>query len=199
MESNILIYGLGGHSKVLSELVNLNGNNTIYFYDDVKSKNINFVSLVNNLNPLIYIAIGNNNIRKNLHLKIKNLFNLNIFGKALIHPGSIISESSVLGNGTMIAANSVIGPSTIVGDFVIINTSSSIDHDCMINSYAHIGPNATLCGNVEIGEGTFVGAGSIILPGIKIGKWSTIGAGSVVIKDVPDGEIHVGNPSKRIK
>jgi maltose O-acetyltransferase len=38
-----------------------------------------------------------------------------------------------------------------------------------------------------------------VIPGIRIGDNATIGAGSTVIRDVPDNEIHVGNPATRIK
>ena len=39
---------------------------------------------------------------------------------------------------------------------------------------------------------------SIILKGVTVGKHSIVGAGSVVTKDIPDNEIWVGNPAKKI-
>jgi len=45
----------------------------------------------------------------------------------------------------------------------------------------------------------FIGVNALILSGCKyIGKHSVIGAGSVVTKNVPDFEIWVGNPAKKI-
>ena len=40
---------------------------------------------------------------------------------------------------------------------------------------------------------------SAILPGITIGENAMIGAGSVVTKNVPAGEIWVGNPARFLK
>ncbi|MBQ0088170.1 MAG: N-acetyltransferase, partial [Prevotellaceae bacterium] len=48
-------------------------------------------------------------------------------------------------------------------------------------------------------EGASIGAGSTILCGITIGENAMIGIGSVVTKDVPAGEVWVGNPAKFLK
>jgi acetyltransferase-like isoleucine patch superfamily enzyme len=48
-------------------------------------------------------------------------------------------------------------------------------------------------------EGASIGAGSVILGGVTIGKKAMIGAGSVVTKDVPDGELWLGNPAKFVR
>ena len=52
---------------------------------------------------------------------------------------------------------------------------------------------------VYIEDGAFIGAGSIILKGVRIGKNSIVGAGSVVAKSIPEGEIWVGNPAKKVR
>lgn len=48
-------------------------------------------------------------------------------------------------------------------------------------------------------QGASIGAGSTILCGIEIGENAMIGAGSVVTKDVPSGELWLGNPAKCIR
>ena len=51
----------------------------------------------------------------------------------------------------------------------------------------------------KVCKGASIGAGSTILPGITIGEDAMIGAGSVVTKNVPAGEIWVGNPAKFLR
>ncbi len=51
----------------------------------------------------------------------------------------------------------------------------------------------------KICKGASVGAGCTLLPGITIGENALIGAGSVVTKDVPAGEIWVGNPAHFVR
>lgn len=47
-------------------------------------------------------------------------------------------------------------------------------------------------------DGASIGAGAIILCGVTIGENALIGAGAVVTRDVPDGEIWVGNPARKL-
>ena len=51
----------------------------------------------------------------------------------------------------------------------------------------------------KVCKGATIGAGSTILPGITVGENALIGAGSVVTKNVPAGEVWVGNPAKFLK
>lgn len=45
-------------------------------------------------------------------------------------------------------------------------------------------------------RGASIGAGSTVLCGIEIGENAMIGAGSLVTRDVPAGELWMGNPAK---
>ncbi|MDB0030071.1 putative colanic acid biosynthesis acetyltransferase [Opitutales bacterium] len=51
---------------------------------------------------------------------------------------------------------------------------------------------------ITVGKNSFIGARAMILPGVSIGDQAIIGAMSVVSKDVPDHQIVVGNPAKKI-
>lgn len=48
-------------------------------------------------------------------------------------------------------------------------------------------------------KGATIGAGSTILPGLTIGEKAFVAAGSVVTKDVPAGELWMGNPARFYK
>jgi len=191
------LYGASGHAKVIMDIIKAQGDLLEGIVDD----NILLTELMGHkvlhscigLSPFI-VSIGNNEIRKQIVNKLKGAS----FSKA-IHPSAIISETSKIGNGSVVMQGAIIQSCVSIGNHCIINTGSSIDHECIISDYVHISPHSTLCGNVAIGEGTWIGAGTIMIPGVKIGKWCTIGAGSVVTKDIPDGALAVGNRCKIIK
>jgi sugar O-acyltransferase (sialic acid O-acetyltransferase NeuD family) len=141
-----------------------------------------------------FIAIGNNPIRKNIFISLKEI---NLLPVNAIHSSTILCKSVNLSqHGILIAAGVIINPLTKIGSGSILNTGCIIEHECLIGDFVHVGPGAVLCGNVSVGDSSFVGAGSVVRQGINIGKNVMIGAGSVVIKDVPDNVTMVGNPGR---
>lgn len=203
-EKRIRIYGAGGHSQVIKEVLIENGYVITDTFDD-KPASVHFASknvamgLRENLKTFphqgdpVIIAIGINSERAEIANFLDSSF------ETAIHKSAIISSTSKVGAGTVVFAGAIIQPNTIVGKHVIVNTGASIDHDNIIGDYAHISPKAALCGHVEVGEGSHVGVGAVVIPKVKIGKWCTIGAGTIVLKDVPDYSTVVGNPGKIIK
>ena len=56
----------------------------------------------------------------------------------------------------------------------------------------------TLLGGSSVGNRCTIGSGSILKDGVRIGDDVMLGMSSVVTKDIPDGEIWVGNPARPI-
>lgn len=203
METNLILYGAGGHCKVIIDILLSNNQNCqLSVIDDNPQQDLilgvniyKVVDYVISSNQKMILCIGNNIIRK----KIANQF-LNLSFPKAIHQLGIISPNNVIiGNGTVVMAGSVINPNSTIGKHCIINTGAIVEHDCQIEDYVHICPNVAIAGEVSIGEGTQVGIGSTIIQQLKVGKWATIGAGSVIIEDVPDYAVVVGNPGRIIK
>jgi sugar O-acyltransferase (sialic acid O-acetyltransferase NeuD family) len=198
------LYGAGGHSKVITDILNSLGVEVIGMFDDnppeAKFKGMEIRDGIRLLGegfpkldaPLI-ISVGNNARRAEL----AGLIDAN-YGTA-IHDTTIISAKATIGVGTVILQGAIVQAGAEIGTHVLINTAASIDHDNIIGNYAHISPHATLCGHVSVGEGTHIGAGAVVIPSIRIGRWCTVGAGAVVIRDIPDFATAVGNPARVIK
>ena len=113
-----------------------------------------------------------------------------------IHPSAIISPSAVLGIGATVIAAAVINANARLGDNVIVNTGAIVEHDCVIGNHVHIATGAKLSGGVIVGDGTHIGVGAVVRQCIRIGMGALIGAGAVVVKDVPDGQMVMGNPAR---
>jgi hypothetical protein len=56
----------------------------------------------------------------------------------------------------------------------------------------------TVLRHTQIGDRAWIGARAILLPGIRISYGAVVGAGLVASKNVPDREVHVGNPAHKI-
>ncbi len=198
------LYGAGGHSKVITDILSSLGVEVIGMFDDnppdAKFKGMeirNGIRLLGEgfprLDAPLIISVGNNFRRAEL----ATLIDAN-YGTA-IHGSAIISAKATIGVGTVVLHGAIVQAGADIGAHVLVNTAASIDHDNIIGDYAHISPHATLCGHVQVGEGTHIGAGATVIPSIQIGRWCTIGAGAVVIRDIPDYATAVGNPAKVIK
>lgn len=197
-KDSVILYGAGGHCKVVIDILEAIGINIDCVVDDnpVASKIFNYKILKaddSSYNQVI-ITIGNCRIRKRIaeRINVKSFF-------TAIHPTAVVSHRSKIGDGTVIMQGAVIQADARVGQHCIVNTQSSIGHECSIGDYVHIASGATLSGNVEVGECSWIGVGACVKQGVKIGRNCMIGAGSVVVKDIPDNVVAFGNPCKIIK
>lgn len=159
----IVIVGDGGHSKVITDLINSQLDDQIVGYLDDKYKEIIVknhqffgpLSTVQKLRELFVdikyiVAIGNNVVRK----QIVQMLDLPIdYYATLQHKSAIVSPSAKIGFGSVIMANTVINADSQIGNHSIINTGSIVEHDNKLADFVHISPQATLTGSVVIGDG----------------------------------------------
>lgn len=197
----LLIIGASGHGKVVADIAELNGYDSILFFDDNdKLKKCGKHSVVGKLLDIdgydgdVIVAIGNAKIRERL---LENLSERNF--PVLIHPNATIASTVKIDRGTVVMAGAVINADAVIGKGVIINTCSSVDHDCIIDNYSHISVGAHVAGTVHIGDRTWIGAGATISNSINICSDCMIGAGAVVIKNINESGTYVGVPVRKIK
>ncbi len=190
----ILLFGNGGHAKVVSDLVEKEGRYQVLASLD-KDSEASFPTFKTQLG---IIAVGDNALRASIAKKILAI-NPNFKFVSSVHPSAQLGKGVELGEGTVVMAGAVINPFTIVGNHCVINTRASVDHDCRILDFATIGPGAVLGGDVEVGSHSFIGLGSSVIQGIKIGKNTVIGAGSVVVKPLGDNLLAYGVPCRVVR
>lgn len=205
-KNSIAIIGYSGHSFVVLDAAKHMGLDVEYYCEinqvSFNPFEINYLgdegseSFKWNSVEEFILGIGDNRIRQKvadlLLSKKKTILNV-------IHPSSIISNYATFGMGNFIAASVTVNALAKIADNCILNTGCIVEHECSIENGAHIAPGTVLAGNVTVGKNSFIGANTVVKQGVKIGKGVTIGAGSVVIKDIPDNEIWVGNPAKKLK
>lgn len=199
MIKRVLLYGGGGHAKVVLDCLLDSEAKVVGIFDNTKTGELMGVPYVGDYNASLHaeagviVAIGDNQARKRIASTIRHAFD------SAIHRSAIVSAFAKTGTGVMILHRAVIQAGSVIGNHVIVNTGAQVDHDCTIGDYVHIAPGAVLCGTVSVGEGTLIGAGATVLPGVRIGAWATIGAGAVVRKDVAEGALVVGNPGRGVR
>ncbi len=205
----VLLYGAGGHAKVVADILERSARHTIVGVLDDREElwggsflgyrvlgGLKALTRKGQARTAIILAIGFNQARKRL---AGELATLGWSFATAAHPSAQIGRDVTIGPGTVLMANSVVNPGSRIGAHVIINTGATVDHDCSIEDYAHICPGAHLAGGVSVGEGAQVGIGASAIESVRIGRWSVVGAGATVVRDIPERVTAVGTPAKPLE
>ena len=208
----ILIFGAGGHAKVIVDIIEKQKEyNIVGFIDEYIDINTNILGYkvlgkISSLNEIIIsykayggiIGIGSNSTRSEIRKKI---YKTNPDFKFIncIHPNSILGKDTSLGEGNVVMAGVIINSLSTIKNHCILNTNSSVDHDCLIFDFASIAPGVTIGGNVTIGTYSHIGIGSNIFHNVTIGNNCIIGGGSLICENTQENSIYYGSPAKFIK
>ncbi|MGI5096394.1 N-acetyltransferase [Treponema socranskii] len=126
---------------------------------------------------------------------------------------SVILPKAKIGSNCNICANVFIENDVTIGNNVTVKCGVQLWDGITVDDDVFIGPNVTFTNDLYprskqypekfyktlIKKGASIGANATIICGITIGENAMIGAGSVVTKDVPAGELWVGNPARFVK
>lgn len=143
MKKIILIYGSGGHGRVIADAAERrSARSRVFFFDDATQPyNAKFKR-----NRKLVIGIGDNELRKKVSQTISHSFGI------VIHPSAQIAKDVEIGEGTVVLANAVIQTGAVIGKHCIINANVVIDHDAVVQDFVSIYPGAYIAGNATITE-----------------------------------------------
>ena len=116
----------------------------------------------------------------------------------LVHPQAAVAPEVGVGAGTIVFQGVVVCSGASMGDHVFIGHRCVVSHDAVVEDYATLASGVIVCGGGRIAEGAYAGAGSVIKDGVAVGPGAVTGLGSVVFRDVPPGELVVGNPARAV-
>lgn len=209
MDTNsvLIVFGSGGHAKVVIDAAEKQGFKQILVVDDAEKNwgtqlmgyrilgGREALLQLHNRPPAI-VAVGDNSARVSISTWMETHgFPLT----AVIHPSAQVGRGAQIGRGSFLVAGSVINSDAVIGANVIVNTGATVDHDCIIGDGVHLAPGVHVCGRVEIGAGSFLGVGAVVIPGVRIGANCVVGAGSTVLDDIPDGALVAGVPARPLR
>ncbi len=125
----------------------------------------------------------------------------------------VVLSHAQVGRNCNICSHCFIENNVVIGNNVTIKCGVQLWDGLRVEDDVFIGPNVTFANDkyprskqyplefpkTLVKRGASIGANATILPGVIIGEWAMIGAGSVVTKNVPAGELWMGNPAKFVR
>ncbi len=172
--ADLIIIGMGGHSKVVTDIARLNGYKILGYLDDVEQVGTHRELYLGRIDTLpvwvrdtlsFVVAIGNNLVRKEIVRKYNDL-DLNYV--KLIHPAAIIGSKVEILSGTVVMPGAIINAGSKIAKHVIVNTAAVVDHDCVVGDYVHIAQGAVLAGGVTVESCSYIEVGE------RVRGWSVI-------------------------
>jgi sugar O-acyltransferase (sialic acid O-acetyltransferase NeuD family) len=199
--TQLVIFGAGGHAKVVLDAAMRSGLFTEYCFVDPNVDPSQFwskcpvyekASLVQDATHFV-VAIGDNEIRSR---NFESALRIGLSPAVIKHPSAIVADDVRIGRGTVVLAGAIINPATSVGSNCIINSGAIVEHDNKIADHVHVAPGSRLGGGVTVHNQVLVGIGSTIVPGVTIGEQAKVAAGAVVTENVEAGSTVYGVPAK---
>lgn len=207
----ILIFGAGGHAKVVIDCAEKSKKFKVIAVVDEKAKSSAFCGhlviseseiekFLKKQKKQVYavVAIGDNTLRSQVAHKIKENF-MKLKFAVIVHPSAQLGKNVEIGEGTVVMAGAVINTDSQIGQHCIINTRAAIDHDCFLANFSSVAPGCTLGGKVKIGKNSAISLGASVIHGISVGDGTVVGAGATVVEDIPANVIAFGTPCKVIR
>ena len=142
--------------------------------------------------------------------RLADCMNQNVPESTKIWQFCVVFPKCKIGENCNICSHCLIENDVEIGNNVTIKCGVQVWDGITLEDNVMIGSNVTFTNDMfprsknkdwtllktSVCKGATIGAGSVILPGITIGENAFIAAGSVVTKDVPAGELWMGNPAR---
>ena len=202
--SSLVVYGAGGHGKVVCDILLARGEIVAGFLDDGRAPG----DLVLGLPVLggaswleararegvrVALGVGDNSARERVARACEQAGASLV---AAIHPRAVIAASAIVDDGAAVMALAVVNPDARVERGAIVNTGAIVAHDCVVGGFAHVSPGSVMGGGCRVGVRAQLGIGGTMLPGTSIGDDALVGGAAVVVNDIPAGSVARGVPAR---
>jgi sugar O-acyltransferase (sialic acid O-acetyltransferase NeuD family) len=206
MNRSLIIWGAGGHAKVVLDIARCAGQfqRLAIIDDDPAKAGMSFcgcpilggaAALQDLAGEAFTVAVGDNRARAQC---FERALAAGLVPAVLVHPSAVLAASATIGAGTVVMPGAIVNAGACIAENCIINSGAIVEHDCEIGGHVHISPRAVLGGGVVVEPYAQVGIGAVVLPCGRVGEGSLVGAGAVVLHDVQAHRTVAGVPARNL-
>lgn len=147
----------------------------------------------------VLVAIGRGRTRREIVDRLAGLGVEEGRYATVIDPRTILSESCLVGPGSIVLAGTVLTADVVVGHHVVIMPNVTITHDDVIEDFATLCAGVSLGGGVRVGAAAYLGMNASVRESRIVGSGALLGMGAAAITDIPAGEVWAGVPARRLE
>ncbi|MDT8898934.1 MAG: acetyltransferase [Thermanaerothrix sp.] len=198
----VVLYGGGGHGKVLIELIQALGlYRLVGIVDDglTAGEHVLGVPVLGGAEvlPQLYqqgVRLAVNGVGGIGHPEVRwrvfeTLLSAGLTCPTLVHPAAYVERSARLEGGVQVLPQAYISSAVKIGFGTVINAGAVVSHDCVLGQCVNLSPGALLAGGVLVEDFVQIGMGATVNIGITVGRGARIGNGATVKADVPPGGV----------
>ncbi len=198
----LLIYGAGGHSKTIIDLLRSLGNyQLVGIVDDgvPAGTQVLGVPVLGGAEQLPHLfaqgvqqavnavgGIGNVDVRLRVFERLQTA---GFSFPTLIHPSAVIEPTVTLEEGVQVLALSYISSDSHIGFGTLINAGCIVSHDARLGRVVNLSPGVRLAGRVTVEDEAQLGMGVTVNLDLTIGRRARVGNGATVKANVPAGGV----------
>lgn len=198
----ILVYGAGGHSKTVLDLLrSLGGYQVVGLVDDgvPVGEQVLGVPVLGGAECLAGLfaqgvrqavnavgGIGNVEVRLGVFDRLQAV---GFAFPTLVHPSAVLEPSVTLEAGVQVLALSYLSSDSRVGFGTLINAGCILSHDCQLGRVVNLSPGVRLAGRVRVEDEAQLGMGVTVNLDLTIGRRARVGNGATVKASVPAGAV----------
>ena len=119
------------------------------------------------------------------------IVNMPHIGRVIIEDNVHVGSNSTIDRGSLV--DTVIGPDSKLDNLVHISHNVRIGARCLLA--AHV----VICGSARLEDDCYCGPSSVVEYGLSVGIGAVVGSGSCVKRNVPNGEVWLGNPAIKLE
>jgi len=147
----------------------------------------------------VLLCTGSGGVRSLLSRRLHSLGVDDDRYATVIDPSVRVPPSCAVGAGSVLLPGVRITTDVRIGRHVVVMPNAVLTHDDELDDGATVCASVALAGGVRVGRAAYLGAGALVREQCTVGECATVGMGAVVVRDVPAGEVWVGNPARRLR
>jgi UDP-2-acetamido-3-amino-2,3-dideoxy-glucuronate N-acetyltransferase len=160
-----------------------------------------------------------------IHPEVRFGRNVRLGFGVVIERGCTIGDNTIIGHYSVLRPNTHIGSDCVIGHMTVFEGNCTVGDRTLVHAQCHITKGVSIGEDVfiapffigantkkivhgrnyplvlepyRIGRAVRIAIGVQVLPGVVIGDNAMIGAGALVTRNVPEREVWIGRPAKKI-